>query len=78
MSNSVLAQLEDDFKQLSTTEQLWLIERLVHHIHEATLTQTNNLDQELSLMAADPQIQAELRRIEEEFSYVEADGLETT
>ena len=78
MSNSVLTQLEDDFKQLSTTEQLWLIERFVRHVHEATLRQSNDIDQELALMATDPQIQNELRRIEQEFSYVEADGLETT
>lgn len=77
MSNSVLAQLEDGFKQLSTSEQLSLIERLVHHVHEATLQQRNDVDEELALMAADPQIQCELRRIEQEFSYVEADGLET-
>jgi hypothetical protein len=78
MSNSVLAQLEDGFKQLSTSEQLWLIERLVHHVHEATLKQSNDVDEELALMATDPQIQSELRRIEQEFSYAEADGLETT
>jgi len=78
MSNSVLVQLEDGFKQLSITEQLWLIERLVHHVHEATLRQSNDIDQELALMATDPQIQNELRRIEQEFSYAEADGLEST
>ena len=78
MSNSVLTQIEDGFKQLSTSDQLWLIERLVHHLHEATLKQSNDVDQELALMATDPQIQNELRRIEQEFSYAEADGLDTT
>ncbi|MEK6325545.1 MAG: hypothetical protein AABN33_28215 [Acidobacteriota bacterium] len=78
MSNSVLTQLEDGFKQLSTSEQLWLIERLVHHVHEATLKQSNDVDEELALMATDPQIQNELRRIEQESSYADADGLETT
>jgi len=78
MSNSVLTQIEDGFKQLSTSEQLWLIERLVHHVHEATLKPSNDVDAQLALMAADPQIQNELRRIEQEFSYAEADGLETT
>lgn len=78
MSNSVLTQIEDGFKQLSTFEQLWLIERLVHHVHEATLKPSNDVDAQLALMAADPQIQNELRRIEQEFSYAEADGLETT
>ncbi len=78
MSNSVLTQIEDGFKQLSTSEQQWLIERLMHHVQEATLKQSNDVDEELALMATDPQIQNELRRIEQEFSYVESDGLETT
>lgn len=69
MSNSVLMQLEDGFKKLSTSEQLWLIERLVHHVHEPAMKQSNVVDQRLALMATDPQIQNELRRIEQEFSY---------
>ena len=78
MSNPVVAQLEDGFKQLSASEQLRLIERLVHHVHEAMIKHSNNGDDELALMASDPEIQNELRRIEQEFSHVEADGLETT
>jgi hypothetical protein len=78
ISTSVLTQIEDGFKQLSTSEQLWLIERLVHYVHEATLKQSNDVHEGLALMATDPQIQNELRRIEQEFSYAEADGLETT
>lgn len=78
MSNSVFAQLEDGFRQLSTEEQLRLIERLVRHVNEATHKRSNGADDELALMATDPQIQSELRRIEQEFSRAEADGLETT
>jgi hypothetical protein len=78
MSNSALTQLEDGFKQLSTSEQLYLIERLVHHVHDAALKQPNDVDAQLALMASDPQIQNEIRRIEREFSHAEADGLETT
>jgi hypothetical protein len=78
MSNSVLTQLEDGFKQLSMTEQLWLIERLIHHVHQATLKQSNDVDRKLALMAADPQIRNEFRRIEQESSYAEGDRLETT
>ena len=78
MSNSVVEQLEDGFKQLSASEQLRLIERFVHHVHEAMIKQSNNGDDELALMASDPEIQNELRRIEQEFSHAEADGLETT
>lgn len=77
MSNSVLMQIEDGFKQLSTSEQQWLIARLMHHVHEAALRQMDDVDEELALMASNPQIQNELRRIEQEFSYAEGDGLET-
>ena len=77
MSNSIVAQIEDGFNQLSIPEQLWLIERLVHCVHEATLNNRSDLDQQLALMADDPEIQSELRNIEREFSHAEADGLET-
>ena len=77
MSNSIFSQIEDGFSQLSISEQLWLIERLVHRIHEATLKNRNDLDHQLALMATDPEIQSELQNIEREFSHAEADGLET-
>jgi hypothetical protein len=77
MSQSVLSQIEDCFSRLSISEQLLLIERLVHHVHKSTLKQTSNLDNQLALMAADPEIQNELERIEQEFAYTEADGLES-
>jgi hypothetical protein len=76
MNQSVLSQIEDTFRSLSISEQLLLIERLVHQVHEDTLKQTDDLDNQLALMAADPQIQNELERIEQEFGYAAADGLE--
>ena len=63
MSNPVLTQIQEGF---------------VHHVHESTVKNGANVEQQLSRMAADPQIQGELHRIEKEFSYAEADGLETT
>ena len=78
MNDSVVTQIEDSFNQLSISEQLWLIERLVHRVHEATLNSGNDLDKQLALMADDPEIQSELRHIEQEFSHAEADGLEAT
>lgn len=77
MNNSIFSQIEDGFSQLSIPEQLWLIERLVHRVHEATLRNRNDLDNQLALMANDPEIQSELQTIEQEFSHAEADGLET-
>jgi hypothetical protein len=78
MNQSVLSQIEDTFSKLSILEQLLLIERLVHQLHQNAQNQTNDLDNQLALMAADPEIQSELERIEQEFAYAEADGLENT
>jgi hypothetical protein len=78
MRKSSLTQIEDGFKRLSTSEQQWLIERLIRHLNETATKRTSDLDQQLALMAFDPEIQNELERIEREFSYPEADGLETT
>lgn len=77
MTNSALTQFEDSFRRLSTDEQQLLIERLVRHLNETTARRTSELDQQLALMASDPEIQNELERMEREFSYAEADGLET-
>lgn len=77
MNSSVLAQIEESFTQLSRTEQLWLLERLVHYLHEAAVREQEFLGSQLADMAADPEIQQELSRIEEEFAPAEADGLET-
>jgi capsule polysaccharide export protein KpsE/RkpR len=76
MNQNILSQIEDTFSQLSISEQLRLIERLVHRVHEQTQKQNADLDTQLAQMAADPQIQVELAKIEEEFSNAEADGLE--
>ena len=76
MNEVTLSQIEDTFNRLSLSEQLRLIERLIHHVHERAEKQQPDLHATLAQMAADPQIQAELARIEEEFSSTEADGLE--
>jgi hypothetical protein len=77
MDQSVLSQIENSFSQLSISEQLWLIERLVHYVHHNTLRGGNDLDSQMALMAADQQIQNELQNIEREFTHAEADGLGT-
>ena len=63
MSNPIFSQIEDGFNQLSVSEQLLLIEHLVHRVHEATLKDRDDLDQHLALMAADPEIQSELLQL---------------
>ena len=76
MNSSVLTQIEESFTRLSRTEQLWLLERLVHYLCEATIREQEFGRNQLAAMAADPEIQQELQRIEEEFGSTEADGLE--
>lgn len=77
MNNAILSQIEDSFSQLSISEQLRLIERLVHRVHERTVKERADLDTQLALMAADPEMQSELQKIEQEFMHTEEDGLET-
>ena len=76
MNQPILAQIEDSFTQLSVSEQLRLIERLVHRVHESTLKQREDADSQLERMAADPEIEMELREIEREFAPAESDGFE--
>lgn len=76
MNQAILAEIEDSFTQLSVSEQRRLIERLVHRIKENTLKGSEDADNQLAQMAADPDIERELREIEREFALAESDGLE--
>jgi hypothetical protein len=71
-----LQELENRIAQLSRDEQLWLIERLAHRLRLAPSTADTTLEDDLAAMAADPDIQRELRAIEQEFAGTEGDGLE--
>jgi len=77
VEQSIFTQIEDDFIRLSVPEQLQLIERLVHRVHQSALLAGSDLSVQLAAMAADPEIQREVRDIEREFACAEADGLET-
>lgn len=68
MNQSVISQIEDIFSRLSISEQLLLIERLVRQVHQNAVKREADSDNQLALMAADPQIQDELKKIEEEFA----------
>jgi len=70
-----LSKITDKIKQLSLNEQLWLLEQIVYFIREST-SNGKLLDNQLADMAADPEIQHELKMIKDEFSVVEMDGLE--
>jgi hypothetical protein len=76
MNLSALSHIEESIYQLSIAEQLWLIERVAQRIREKLGAQSA-FDQQLAAMAADQEMQHELRSIEEEFAPAAADGLDT-
>ena len=69
---SLLAELEENINRLPVNEQLLLIERVSHRIRLNISGNTDDVDAQLSEMAA---IQRELQEIEHEFSVTEQDGL---
>ena len=78
MSAVALTEIERRLDELSFDEQLRLLERLAARVRRQAAGKTNGVDPELAAMAADPDIQRELRAIEEEFRGTEMDGLETS
>jgi hypothetical protein len=75
MTVSKLLEIENQIRQLSLSDQLWLVERLIQHIRTDTAPDNTLVEIELADMAADPEIQAELQQIETEFAVTEMDGL---
>ncbi|MBI2367656.1 MAG: hypothetical protein HYV01_22005 [Deltaproteobacteria bacterium] len=75
MNLGVLSELEAHIDQLSVAEQLALLEYVAQRLRK-NLGAQSDLENKLVLMAADPDIQRELREINEEFASMEADGLD--
>jgi len=76
MSSAVLSEIENKISQLSREEKLWLIERLAHNLRQRAPKDQSILEGQLAAMASDPEIQSELKKIDEEFVLTESDGLE--
>ena len=77
MDRTILTEIEDRVNTLTQDEQLWLLERLVRRLRRRKARAKRQVwDSELAQMAADPEIETELRKIEAEFRGTEADGLE--
>jgi hypothetical protein len=74
MSDAVLSQIEKSIEELPSDEQLLLISRMAERLRKNALNEAE-FEAKLEEMAADMQIQAELRRIEEDFAVTELDGL---
>jgi hypothetical protein len=75
MFSKELFDIEQRARQLPPEEQLELIGRLVRQLRLMYFTDHEALERGLRETAADPQIQAEIRNIDEEFRVTEADGL---
>ena len=76
MATPAFSEIETEFARLSPEAQLSLLERLAHRARVAASGCRDTWEADLSAMAADPEIQRELSRMNAEFSVTEADGLE--
>ena len=72
--SSLVNDLEKNISRLPLNEQLLLIERISNRIRKSISGETD-MDSHLSKMAADPEIQSELKAIDREFSTAYQDGL---
>jgi hypothetical protein len=75
MKSLSLRDIEKQIAQLSPDEQLLLIERLNHRLRNDAVTEQIAWERDLAAMAADPEIQSELRKIDAEFRVTEGDAL---
>src|ERR1035441_4415232 len=71
-----VSTIENEFVRLSPEAQLTLLERLVHRARVAVSGNRDAWEAGISAMAADPEMQRELNRINGEFAATEADSLE--
>jgi len=70
MASKHLLEIERAIAALSGREKLWLLERIARQLREPD-------EVELSNMASDLAIQAEIIAIEQEFALTEMDGLQS-
>jgi lantibiotic modifying enzyme len=75
MNTASLEKIEAEILRLDLNQQLELIEFLARQVRENSQKPVKNLESELSAMANDPEIQRELREIEDEFAETLLDGL---
>jgi hypothetical protein len=75
MRIEMLSQIEAEITRLTKDEQLWLLKRLARHLRQENQTEADFLDDQIAEMAKDPDIQREIRAINEEFAVTDNDGL---
>ncbi|MDF0555855.1 hypothetical protein [Kamptonema sp. UHCC 0994] len=81
MISQTLLEIERSILSLSIEEQLWLLERIAHQVRERTYTahklgDAKYMEEQIAMMALDPDIQVEIAAINQEFVVAEIDGLE--
>ena len=76
MATPAFSEIENEFVRLSPEAQLTLLERLVHRARVAVSGNRDAWEAGISAMAADPEMQRQLNRINGEFAATEADSLE--
>jgi hypothetical protein len=69
MNLGVLSELEKHIDELSVADQLALLEYVAQQLRK-NLRTSGDPDKELALMADDPDIQRELREINEDFALI--------
>jgi hypothetical protein len=69
MNLGVLSELENHIDELSVADQLALLEYVAQQLRK-NLRTSGDPDKELALMADDPDIQRELREINEDFALI--------
>lgn len=75
MVSTRVEKLETDIQRLTLSGQLYLLERLAQNVRTKTAQQQHLIESQIEAMAADPDIQRELKDIEAEFLNTELDGL---
>jgi len=80
MLSVILTEIEEKISRLPRKKQRWLIDQLERKFKEdsnkSAVDEQAHFASQLPLMANDPEVQAELKKIEQEFAITEGDGLE--
>jgi len=76
----ILSQIEQSINSLSYDELLYLLEKIVRNLKlkspDRVVTDKLSFEKQIEMMATDPEIQAELHKIDQEFVATQMDGLE--
>jgi hypothetical protein len=76
MKQTTIHSIRQQIEQLSTEDQLILIEQIAKQLRRTRKRASGFRATDLAEMAADPDVQREIRLIDEEFRTTEMDGLE--